>query len=526
MTATGGSGGSSLPDVTVVLAVFNTMPYLTRTLDSLVSQSIGQDRMEVIAVDDGSTDGSGEELDRHAERHPSLISVIHQNNSGGPAGPCNRALDVARGRYVYFLGADDYLGPEALQRMVAYGDEHAADIVMGRVVGVNGRFIRQRLFSENEPELDRYGPDLRWSLANTNLYRRSLLERLHLRYLEGLPFGSDQPFMLEAVVNADRVAVLADYTCYYAVDRHELTNISYSTPYSERLRCIEVLVETAARLVPEGAPRDTILVRHFSWEIPSLLRHGLRERPASFDTVVADVASLVDRYGDERIFAELRVVPRVMMHLAQRGEGELLREMLGEASPARPRLLASPSGVYVDLPGFSQDDPDPAYLVPDRQGLRDRLADALATAAASWEGPVRARRLVVEATTNLVDPAGLTQVGAVLRRAGEERAVEDVTALREADGIKVIVRVSAAELLEPPTEQRGWRLRLGVTAGGHRVDVPLPPAPEHPGRTRFWHAGAPGSAWVEESEHLVLGAQRIPLKQAFRALARRLPGRR
>ena len=86
------------PDVSVVLAVYNTMPYLTECLASLAGQSIGPARMEVVAVDDGSTDGSGAELDRFARRHPGPVTVLHQANSGGPAGPFNRGLDAATGR--------------------------------------------------------------------------------------------------------------------------------------------------------------------------------------------------------------------------------------------------------------------------------------------------------------------------------------------------------------------------------------------------------------------------------------------
>lgn len=103
------------PAVTVVVAVYNTMPYLTRCLESLVAQTIGAGQLEVIAVDDGSTDGGGAELDRFARLHPDIFTVLHQPNSGGPAVPSNRALDQANGRYVFFLGADDYLGPEALE---------------------------------------------------------------------------------------------------------------------------------------------------------------------------------------------------------------------------------------------------------------------------------------------------------------------------------------------------------------------------------------------------------------------------
>ena len=111
------------PDVSVIVAVYNTMPYLTECLRSLVTQSIGLDRMEIIAVNDGSTDDSPRELERFAKRYPSVMKVLHQANSGGPATPSNRGLEVARGRYVFFIGSDDYLGHEALERLVAGADE-------------------------------------------------------------------------------------------------------------------------------------------------------------------------------------------------------------------------------------------------------------------------------------------------------------------------------------------------------------------------------------------------------------------
>ncbi|MGW2995383.1 glycosyltransferase, partial [Streptomyces sp. NPDC001193] len=63
---------ASVPDITVIIAVYNAMPYLNECLDSALGQSLGAERLEVIAVDDGSTDGSGAELDRYADRYPQV----------------------------------------------------------------------------------------------------------------------------------------------------------------------------------------------------------------------------------------------------------------------------------------------------------------------------------------------------------------------------------------------------------------------------------------------------------------------
>ncbi|MGJ3559469.1 glycosyltransferase family 2 protein [Streptomyces sp. INA 01156] len=126
------------------------MPYLTRCLESVVSQSLGLDRLEVVAVDDGSTDGTGKELDRFAQEYPDAVRVVHQENSGGPSAPRNTGLELARGRYVIFVDADDHLGTEALERMLAVADEQGSDVVLGRVVGVN-RASPKRVFTGNLP---------------------------------------------------------------------------------------------------------------------------------------------------------------------------------------------------------------------------------------------------------------------------------------------------------------------------------------------------------------------------------------
>jgi len=181
------------PDVSVILAVHDTMPYLTECLDSLAAQTIGADRLEIVAVDDGSADGSGAELDRFAARWPGRCTVVHQANSGGPAGPFNRGLEAATGRYVFFAGADDRLGPEALDRLVAAADEYGSDVVLGRVVGVNSRHIFQDVFARDEPDMDLFDSPLPRSLANTKLFRRDLLDRHAIRYREDMPIGSDFP---------------------------------------------------------------------------------------------------------------------------------------------------------------------------------------------------------------------------------------------------------------------------------------------------------------------------------------------
>ncbi|MFJ2471474.1 glycosyltransferase family 2 protein [Streptomyces sp. NPDC087659] len=377
------------PDVTVVVAVYNTMPYLTECLESLVNQSIGVDRLEVVAVDDGSTDDSGRELDRFAERYPGTVKVIHQANSGGPAAPSNRALEVATGRYVYFIGSDDYLGKDALKRMVACADEHGSDVVVGKMVGTNGRYVHQALYKKSDPDVSLYDSALPFTLANTKLFRRELVERHKLRFPEDLPVGSDQPFTIEACVRARKISVLADYTYYYAVKRGDASNITYRANHLARLRCTAEIMKFTAGLIEAGPRRDAVFKRHFTWELAKLVQDDFPalDRETQIQ-VCAGIAALADDYFTEPLRDSMDVKRRVRIALAQRGAvSELIRAIEEEAAQGAPPLLLEDGRAFLRYPGFR----DPALGLPDRlyevvgESVPRQLADGTGLVSARWE---------------------------------------------------------------------------------------------------------------------------------------------
>ncbi|WDZ85080.1 glycosyltransferase family 2 protein [Micromonospora cathayae] len=344
----------SVPDVTVVLPVYNAMPYLTRCLASLAAQTIGADRMEVVAVDDGSTDLGHRHLDRFARRFAGRVTVLRQPNSGGPAAPCNRALDRATGRYVFFLGADDQLGPEALERLVAAADRYDAEVVLGRVVGVNSRFIHQEVFAATRPEIGLDDPALSWSLANTKLFRRDLIERYGLRYPEDMPIGSDQPFTLAACHHARRVSVLADYDYYFAVRRLDARNITYLSRAEERLACAEALVAFADGLIGPGPARDTVLTRYFALEVGALLADDfLRLDRTTQAKLHAGVRTLAERHLSARIAGRLAVETRLRLAVARHGGlDDLVAVIRQDAERGVPPVTMVGDRWYATYPGF------------------------------------------------------------------------------------------------------------------------------------------------------------------------------
>lgn len=376
------------PDVSVIVAVYNTMPYLTECLNSLVAQSIGEERLEVIAVDDGSTDDSGRELDRFAEKYPDVFTVVHQPNSGGPAAPSNRALELATGRYVYFIGSDDHLGEEALERMVACADANESDVVVGKMVGTNGRYVHQKLYSGNQPDVSLYDSALPFTLANTKLFRRELVEKHGLRFPEDLPVGSDQPFTIEACVRARRISVLSDYTYYYAVKRGDASNITYRADHLARLRCTARIMDHTAGLIPAGPRRDAVLKRHFEWELSKLMLDDFPALPLETRQEICEgLAALQDTYFTDALRDATGVKRRVRLGLAQRGAvAELTRAIADEAEHGAPPFLLQGDRAFAPYPGFR----DAAIGLDDRwyearETVSGRLADGTELESAAWE---------------------------------------------------------------------------------------------------------------------------------------------
>lgn len=500
-------GEQPVPDVTVIVPVYNTMPYLTASLDSLVGQTINQagnrtitqagnqtggpQRLHVVAVDDGSTDGSETELDRYAERHPGLFTVVHQANSGGPAAPCNRGLELATGRYVFFLGADDYLADNALEKLVDTADEWGSDVMIGRMVGVGGRRPNQTLFQRDEKDLLFPHSRLPFALANTRLFRRSVLEEHGIRYALDLRIGSDQPFTIEAMLHARRISVLADQPYYFAVRREDSANISFSVGWRHLLQDIGTVMAHVAVLLPPGDDRDALLHRHFAWELSKQLRQEFLElAPGEQQELAAGVAELADAYLTDGVIRRLSVETRLRLRLAQAGRLADLRELIDYlGSDNELAVVLGADGVRLRYPAL--DDLPEALFLASPASVRRRVRDSVQLTTVAWDQAA----LVVQARVRL-HCSSAVQVRVVLVRLRPRNPGEDgpryprgaapaafswpvtMTAVDDAPGCsQLTARLDLADLVPDGLEPEGlgerrWALRLHLDAGGHTYDLP------------------------------------------------------
>ncbi len=186
------------PAVSVIIPTYNSHRFLVEALKELRGQTIDPTEVEIIVIDDGSTDDTWEYLETESAGWPQLIA-LHQENSGHPGAVRNVGLTRATGRYVFFHDADDWLEPGALQRLVAAADEHQADVAIGRIRTLGPGIDR---FSRIQPSLDAdLIKDGVWnSLSPAKMFRRQLLTDLGLSFPGDMAQGEDQVFVATALV--------------------------------------------------------------------------------------------------------------------------------------------------------------------------------------------------------------------------------------------------------------------------------------------------------------------------------------
>ncbi len=106
-----------MPDISVIIPCYNVGDYIERCLKSLLAQTVGTDKMEIICVDDLSTDGTLSILERYRDEYPDLIRVIHLSENGRQGRARNIALNEATGTWIAYVDSDDWVEPDYLKHM-------------------------------------------------------------------------------------------------------------------------------------------------------------------------------------------------------------------------------------------------------------------------------------------------------------------------------------------------------------------------------------------------------------------------
>lgn len=223
------------PLVSIIVPVYNVEAYLPACMESLVNQAYPH--VEIICIDDGSTDASLAVLQVHAQRDQ-RIRVISQENAGAGAAR-NRGLDAASGAYVTFVDGDDWIDLQTIEACMSQALSTGADIVCFgfRKVKKPGNELEtissfeyetgcfaandhlNSFFAENSHRKEKLN-----TATMGKLYQRSLLEQHNIRFR--LSVFEDTPFLLEAVYRAKKIARISGALYQYFIREKSVTTRS------------------------------------------------------------------------------------------------------------------------------------------------------------------------------------------------------------------------------------------------------------------------------------------------------------
>ena len=310
-----------VPDVSVVIPAYNAEDYVGEAIRSVLAQTIAPERLELIVVDDGSTDGSGAVIAELAREDP-RITLITQENSGTPGGGRNPGIGAARGTFLFFLDSDDLLPEGSLERMVDVAIEQGSDVVLGRLGSTDGRRVPSSMFTRTVLDADLLKDRIFQTLGPTKLIRRELVERLGLRFPTDQTVGEDQPFMAAVYLNASRISVLADTDYYLTRYRTDGANMTLASRDSASFAIVAMRVAAVVEQYTEPGPRrDALLLRPFRRPLAGALgtRWLAMERPAQ-EALAEEIRSAVGHLYTERLRTALPLEMSAKLDLLLAGD--------------------------------------------------------------------------------------------------------------------------------------------------------------------------------------------------------------
>lgn len=226
----------STPFLSIIIPVYNVEPYLACCLDSILAQTFTD--LEVLLIDDGSTDASGAICDDYAKKD-SRIRCFHKEN-GGHMSARQTGFRQASGEYVTFVDSDDWIAPSMYQTMYAAAKEYDTDVICCNYTAVTpgkeikrldfcspGFYDKKQLEEKIYPNMLFSGSFFHYGISPslcTKLFRRSLFEKHLFQVPLSLKLGEDGLAVYSCLLEASSVYFLPETFYYYRSSSSSLTH--------------------------------------------------------------------------------------------------------------------------------------------------------------------------------------------------------------------------------------------------------------------------------------------------------------
>lgn len=278
--------------ISIVTPNFNGEQWLAECLSSVANQTLGQSLIEMIVVDDGSTDTSVEIVESFIPKIPGL-QVVRHPHVGQPGVLRNAAIDKSRGEYILFLDSDDFLGVEALERLYQFVGQGSSDVVAFQLEGLD-RGVPRSMFKQTARGIDLAASGVYKTLGTWKLCRRQFLDANQIRFSE-LGRGEDTIFFAEAMLRAEVVSIISGYPFYVVRGRADGSSVT-QRPWN-----ISARIELASRMAQtiQRCARDQTVADHFMIRVFHTDAIGVLSDPRTTKAEQARLKSVLDPFWSD-----------------------------------------------------------------------------------------------------------------------------------------------------------------------------------------------------------------------------------
>lgn len=217
------------PLVSIIVPIYNAEKNLKKCIDSILNQAYKE--LEVILLDDGSSDTSGQICDEYALLD-TRVNVVHKENTG-VSDTRNQGISMAKGEYIQFLDSDDWITPDATASLVRAATEYASDLVITDFYRVVNERVSQKGAIEEEGLMDRLTfatnmmqnpADFYYGVLWNKLYKRSVIEEHQFKMDSEISWCEDFMFNLEYIRHIQSIYVLKIPIYYYVKTKGSLVS--------------------------------------------------------------------------------------------------------------------------------------------------------------------------------------------------------------------------------------------------------------------------------------------------------------
>lgn len=243
--------------ISVIIPCYNVKDMVSECLDSIVAQTIGLEHLEIILVDDASTDDTVSVLKKYEEKYPDNIMLVLCENNGRQGTARNIGLSYATGDFISFVDSDDWIHPDMYKVLVDIMNKTNSDIVQfGFNTVVDEKTIEYISADDAQIQVYDYDANRKEYLFNSNilnescwskLYRKSLIDCAGVRFAEGVAY--EEPLFTYPLKFYVNKAAVTDAKLYYYRYNENGTMLSYMNNPSTMVQHLQVQLNVYLRML-------------------------------------------------------------------------------------------------------------------------------------------------------------------------------------------------------------------------------------------------------------------------------------